>query len=321
MSADGSGDIARVAAGLRNEFRSSDSKLREDIRRIGKAAEKRAQTIGTRLDAVAERMEALGTDQAEVRRHVQRKLDQSALRMGRIEQELQLLEGLFRRQRGEVPVDLDSVPAELEPLVEEVRQAERIRSTMLSDDARAARQAEIDAFERRERTLAETRQRAVAASRKLAVGKAGGWAFRRAAATYRAERALLGVHEGEVAAAREKRDAAERELRVDATQQQAYQAHPGVAVADRLAELVRDRIDTAVADGKLFPSWFTNRLGHRPAPGRAADWREVAIEVVLYRITYAVTDRTVALGPRPQAGSHRGTRHDLVEAELHRLDE
>ncbi|RSM61902.1 hypothetical protein DMB66_23875 [Actinoplanes sp. ATCC 53533] len=321
MSPDSSGDIARVAAGLRNEFRSSDSKLREDIRRIGKAAEKRAQEIATRLDAIDERVGALVTDQAELRRQVQRKLDESGLRVGRIEQELQLLEGLFRRQRGEVPVDLDSVPAELGPLVEDVRQAERIRSTMLSDDARAACQAGIDAFERRERTLAETRQRAVAASRKLAVGKAGGWTFRRAAAAYRSERALLGVQEGEVAAARVERDAAERDLRVDATQQQAYQAHPGVAAADGLAAHVRDRIDAAVADCELFPSWFTNRLGYRPAPRRAADWREAAIQVVLYRITYAVIDRTVALGPRPEAGSYRRTRHDAVEAELHQLDE
>jgi len=321
MSPDGSGDIARVAAGLRNEFRSSDSKLREDIRRIGKVVEKRVKEVDARLDAIDEHVGALVTDQAELRRHVQRKLDDSGSQVRQIEGELHLIEGRLRRQRGEAPVDLDSVPAGLGPLVEDVREAERIRSTMLSDVGRAACQSAINAFERRERTLAETRQRAVVASRKLAVGKAGGWTFRRAAAAYRSERALLGVQEGEVATARVERDAAERDLRVDAAQQQAYQAHSGVAAADGLAAHVRDRIDAVVADCELFPSWFTNRLGYRPAPKRAADWREAAVQVVIYRITYAVADRTVALGLRPEAGSYRRTRYDAVEADLQRLDE
>jgi len=321
MSPDGTGDIARVAAGLRNELRSSERKLLEDLRRIGRVAEKRAKDVDARLDAIDKRVGALVTDQADLRRHVQRKLDDSGFQVRQIEGELHLIEGRLRRQRGEVAVDLDSVPAGLGPLVEDVREAARIRSTMLSDDARRACHAAINAFEHRERTLAETRQRAVAASRRLAVGKAGGWTFRRAAAAYRSERALLGVQEDEVAAARTERDAAERDLGADATRQQAYQAHSGVSAADALAAHVRDRIDAVVADCELFPSWFTNRLGYRPAPRRAADWREAAIQVVLYRITYAVTDRTVALGLRPEAGSHRRSRYDAVEAELLRLDE
>ncbi len=321
MSADASGDLARVAAGLRSEFRSKVNTLREEMRRIDKAAEKRARETGARLDAIDERMGALATDQAVLRRHVQRKLQDSALRAGRIEGELQVLEGLIRRHQGHVPVDLDRVPEELRPLVEDVREAERIRCTVLSDDARAACQEEIDDFERRGRALVETQQRAVEASRKLAVGKAGGWAFRRAAAAYRCERARMGVQEAELAAARVKRDAAEHDLHRDATQQQAYRTHPGASTADRLAAHVRDRIDAAVAEYDLFPPWFTTVLGHRPSPARAAQWREAAIQVVVSRITYAITDQVVALGPRPEGGGHRATRHDAVQAALLRLDE
>lgn len=321
MSADASGDIARVAAGLRNEFRGKVNTLREELRRVDKAAERRAREAGARLDATDERVGVLATDQAELRRQVERRLRDFGLRAGRIEGELHLLEGLVRRQQGHVPVDLDSVPDELGPLVEDVREAERIRSTVLSDEDRAACRQEIDAFEHRERALTETRQRAVEASRKLAVGKPGGWAFRRAAAAYRSERARLRAQEQEVTSTRAKRDAAERDLRRDATQQQAYRAHPGAEAADRLAAHVRDRIEAAVAGYDLFPPWFTTALGHRPAPTRAADWRETAIQVVLYRITYAVTDPVVALGPPPPAGGHRATRHDTVQAELLRLDD
>ena len=321
MSADASGDIARVAAGLRNEFRSSANTLREELRRLHKAVEKRAKETGARLDATDDRLAAVATDQAELRLHVQRKLHDAGFRVGRIERELHLLEGLFRRQQGHVPVDLDSVPAEWEPVVAEVREAERIRATMLTDEARAACHQEIDDCERRERLLAETRQRALTASRKLAVGKVGGWAFFRAAAAYRSERSRLRTQEGEVAAARAKRAAAERDLRRDAGQQQAYQGHPGASAADRLAGYVRDRIDAAVADYDLFPPWFTTVLGHRPARTRAADWRETAVQVVLYRLTFEVTDRVVALGPAPPDGGYRATRHDAVEAALRRLDE
>ncbi|MGW4942691.1 hypothetical protein ACWEOZ_14030 [Actinoplanes sp. NPDC004185] len=324
MSADASGDLARVAAGLRREMGSKVNTLRlqltQEMQRIDKTAERRAREASARFDAGEARVDALAAEQTELRRHVERKLREYATRAGRLEGEIQQIEGLLRRQQGELPVDLDTVPAELAPLVADVRAAEQVRSSIMDDAAVALRRQQIERFEQDECRLAETRQRALGVSRSLAVRKAGGWAFRRAAAAYRSERALMDEQEAQVAAARVQRDEAERELHRDAAQQQAYSAHPGASAADRLAAHVRDRIDAAVAGYELFPPWFTTVLGHRPLPARAADWREVAVQVVLYRITHGVTDRVVALGPPPESG-HRAAQHRAVHTALRQLDE
>jgi hypothetical protein len=317
VSADASGDLARVAANLRNEMRGKLNTLRlqltQEMQRIDRTAQRRAEETAARLGA-------LDTEQAEFREYVRRKLRDFDRRAGRLEGATRQLEGLLRRQQGHAPVDLDSVPPDLGVLVADVRAAEQIRSTVLDDAARAACQEQIERFEQGGRELAGTRRRALGVSRTLAVRKAGGWAFRRAATTYRSERALLGEQEAALEVARTKRDAAEDDLRRDAAQQQAYRDHPGASVADRLAEHIRARIDAAVAEYELFPPWFTTVLGHRPSPTRAAEWRDTAVQLVLYRITHAVTDPVVALGPAPRGG-HRAAQHEAVRAALGRLDE
>jgi hypothetical protein len=324
VSAEAANDLARVAARLRTEINDSARRSRqqaaEDMRRLTRAVEQRAKETGQRIDATDQRLSELAAEQDEFRSQVSRGMREFGLRAARIEGECQLLEGLLRREKGDVPVDLDAVPAAFRALVEDVREAERIRSALLDDDARTAHHRQIKVFEDRGRELAETRQRALEASHALAVGKAGSWAFRKAAARYRAARAGLDEQETALAAARTTRDAAERELRRDATQQQAFRAHPGASVADRLAAHVRDRIDAAVVEYELFPAWFVTELGHRPPVARAAEWRAAAIQLVLYRITYEVTDVVVALGPKPDGG-HRALQHRAVQAALRRLDE
>ncbi len=61
-------------------------------------------------------------------------------------------------------------------------------------------------------------------------------------------------------------------------------------------------------------------LRHRPPANRTAEWRDAAVELVLYRITYEVTDPVLALGPAPPGGPQL-TRHGAVRAALLRLDE
>jgi hypothetical protein len=62
---------------------------------------------------------------------------------------------------------------------------------------------------------------------------------------------------------------------------------------------LRQRITDAIGDRALFPAWFTTALGYSPPADSTAQWIAAATELIAYRITYAITDPAVALGPRP----------------------
>ncbi|MEU7907313.1 hypothetical protein [Actinoplanes sp. NPDC049118] len=303
-------DLARVADGLRNEFRRRLGMLRtqltDQIEQVGKAAEQRARELDARLDASDVRLgELRGARQA----------------IARLSGEIHLIEGRLRLEHGVVPIELDEISPVLEPMVAMVREAEDIRATILDDESRAALDERITAYEELERGAEETRTRALEASRALACERAGGRAFRRAAAAYRRERERLRAQTEELRTTQAGCEAARSALADDALRQQVYRAHRGTAVVEELAVHVRDRIDAAVGAHALFPAWFTiTELGHRPPAARAAQWRVVATQVVLYRMTYRVMHPVLALGPAPEGG-HRAERHAAILTALGRLAE
>jgi hypothetical protein len=80
-------------------------------------------------------------------------------------------------------------------------------------------------------------------------------------------------------------------------------------------ELIRTRIEDAVAQDLLFPAWFENMLGPAAPPGKADDWLYTATDVVLYRLLHDVTSPANALGAPPQEQGHRRTLHDRLIVE------
>ncbi|MGW4212536.1 hypothetical protein ACWEIJ_31415 [Lentzea sp. NPDC004789] len=80
-------------------------------------------------------------------------------------------------------------------------------------------------------------------------------------------------------------------------------------------ELIRARIEDAVARDLLFPAWFENMLGPAAPPGKADDWLYTATDVVLYRLLHDVTSPANALGPAPQEQGHRRSLHDRLIVE------
>ncbi|MGI5506637.1 hypothetical protein [Lentzea sp. CA-135723] len=79
--------------------------------------------------------------------------------------------------------------------------------------------------------------------------------------------------------------------------------------------LIRVRLEDAVASDLLFPAWFENVLGPAAPPGRADDWLYTATDVVLYRLLHEVTSPADALGPAPEEDGHRKTLHDRLTSE------
>jgi hypothetical protein len=318
-------DLARVADGLRNEFRRKVSTLRtqfdDELRQLRRAADQRAKETAARLDAADERLARIADAHDNLRAKTAGELRGARLAIARLTGEIHLIEGRLRLEHGVVPVDLDAIPAELEPLVAQLRAAEEVRATILDDGIRAGYEERVSAYTALERKVAETRTRALDASRALTTGKAGGRAFRRAAATYRREREQLRAQTDELRTTKPGVEAAQAALAWDVRRQHAYRALRGAAAVDELAAHVRERIDAAVEAHALFPAWFTStELGHRPPAGRAALWRDAATQVVLYRITHQVTHNVLALGPPPEGGQ-RAEQHAAVLATLRRLEE
>ena len=64
-------------------------------------------------------------------------------------------------------------------------------------------------------------------------------------------------------------------------------------------EQLRTRTDDAIRDAQLLPAWFTIVLGAHPPARDTEAWLRTAVDIVAYRMTYHVTDPTVALGREP----------------------
>ncbi|MFI7599705.1 hypothetical protein [Actinoplanes sp. NPDC049681] len=316
-------DLARVAEALRNEFRRKLNTLRlqlgEDLREVARTAEERSRHLTLRLDETGERVTTLAQAQDELRRQTEIELRAARQANARLTGEIQLIEGRLRLEHGVRPVDLDAVPPELAGLVAQVREAEEIRSGMLDDRTRADHHAVLDAYAELRRLSAESRSRALDASAVLARAKVGGRDFRKAAGSYRHHWQRLCAQNAELAAVRDDVAVAERDLERDLRRQEEFRTHRGSAAVEQLTAHLRSRIDAAVESHALFPPWFTiTELGHRPSAALAGVWRDVATRVVLYRITYGVTDGVSALG-EPPGGGHRAQRYAEVRAALAEL--
>jgi len=318
-------DLARVAEGLRTEIRRKITTLRtqldDELRQLRRAADERAKETGARLDAADEQLARVADAYADLRKQTDGELRGARQSIARLTGEIHLIEARLRLEHGVLPIDLDGVPAELGPLITQVRAAEEIRATILDEDIRVGYADRVDAYADLECSVAETRTLALHASRALAIERAGGRAFRKAAGAYRRERERLRAQTEELRATKLGCEVAQAALADDARRQEAYRAHRGAAAVDELIAHLHERIDAAVETHALFPAWFTiTELGHRPPAGRAAQWRDVATQVVLYRITYQVTHGVLALGPPPDGGQ-RADRHAKVLAGLRRLEE
>lgn len=87
----------------------------------------------------------------------------------------------------------------------------------------------------------------------------------------------------------------------------------------RLTLALRSRLADAVRSRSLLPAWFVTVLGAAP-PARGTDaWLETATRVLLYRLTYDITDQVVALGSAPsEADRHRSSWYEQLRKDLRR---
>jgi len=93
----------------------------------------------------------------------------------------------------------------------------------------------------------------------------------------------------------------------------------GTRAEKRLTLALRSRLADAVRDRALLPTWFVTVLGSAPPASGTQKWLDTATQVLLYRLTYDVTDQVVALGSKPSdADGHRGGWYEQLIKDLRR---
>ncbi|MFI5937122.1 hypothetical protein [Actinoplanes sp. NPDC051494] len=317
-------DLARTAEALRNEFQRRMNTLRrqldDDFKQATAASEQRVVDLAERLDQGEARVAGIVDAYDEMRRQTDGELRGARQAIARLTGEIHLIEGRLRLEHGVQPVDLDAVATELTKLVAQVRAVEQIRAGMLDERGRGKCEAVLTAYAELKRLGAQSRNRALDASGELARAKAGSRAFRTAAAAYRLHWGQFRSRERDLDREAPGYADADSALRRDAELREAFASQRGADAITDLTAHLRRKVDIAVETHALFPAWFTiTELGHRPSATRSAQWRDVATQVVLYRITFRVTHAVLALGD-PPAGRYQSERYTAIRAALRELD-
>lgn len=205
---------------------------------------------------------------------------------------------------------LDRPDPELAKLAEAAERAHELTTMLATPDVRAACEHAIESWNEWHRRHQELLDFALSASRTIAFTSEGQASRQRAIDEFTSARAelgaLLGHRQGYLNAATHARRQLDRDQQVrDRSQDEIDAGHLAwVALNARLST----QLNTALGRGAPLPAWLVVALGPAPTthPGR---WRELAVELFAYRITYAVKDRTEPLGPEPTSDDSSRRRH------------
>ncbi|MFE9942004.1 hypothetical protein [Streptomyces hirsutus] len=231
----------------------------------------------------------------------------------RLTQHVRLLDGQIKVAHGVPTADLDTFTVDQRALARTMERGWTARSLLLGDHDRVTHQVRV----RQQRDTAAKHRAALAA----VVKTVGGFTASRYGTTDHSQAA----DRLRTAIAEEKR------LRQDLTRQAPgaeesanaltndastrADKQPVIAAGDRADK----RLIMALRSRSLMPAWFVTVLGAAP-PARATEqWLETATRVLLYRLTYDITDPVVALGPEPSdTDRHRRSWHNELRKDLRR---
>ncbi|GAA2718451.1 MULTISPECIES: hypothetical protein [Streptomyces] len=214
--------------------------------------------------------------------------------------QVRLLEGQLLASGGAQLADLDTVTQEQRRLARAVARGREASSVLLTPHERSAHQQRIQRFESTVEHHRQHRTAVISTVGKLTRTTAPGDREKAAAelaqalATEQHLRQTLD-HQADLL------KAADTALAADA---QARAEKHGVIEAGKKAEqklilALRSRLADAISQRKLLPTWFVTVLGSAPPAARTQQWLETATQVLLYRLTYDISDQVVALGDKP----------------------
>jgi hypothetical protein len=229
------------------------------------------------------------------------------VRVDRLEKRLARLEWLVR---GDMRSELDHLEPPLAASAQAAERAHDLASGLIAPHVRAACEQAISAWREWCHQHAEVVAATLEASRMIAVTGPDSPVHERAAAEFRTRRSeltmLLTSKQGLLNAANH----ADRQL--DNDRQVRERCRPEIEAGheawDALNRRLRLRVTIAVRDGDPLPAWLVVAIGPPPSD-ELGEWRELAADLLAYRITYGVRDRMEALGPEPGADHSPRRRH------------
>lgn len=241
------------------------------------------------------------TDLEEATEELQGELAQTRTVVRHLAGRLTWVEHHVRISAGLTPVAIDEASPALQDLAGKVDRAATARAGILPDLQRNRLQAQINRYDNLRRQRQQQVAVAVSHSKILADCPDSGDEHAAASTAFRAALVQANQLAEQINSTRD--DASNARARLTAADE--YRRTHAATIAEGeqakiiLRRKLRQRITDAIGDRALFPAWFTTALGYGPPADGTTQWIAGAAELIAYRITYAITDPAVALGPRP----------------------
>ncbi|MEU5971954.1 hypothetical protein [Streptomyces globisporus] len=233
--------------------------------------------------------------------------------MKRLTQHVRLLEGQIMVTGNIPPADLDTFTKDQHALAATMASGWDAADALLTTTLRTHHQGRVQRFHTAQAEHRATREEAVALVATLLNTPHNTQPHAKVATKLRSviarestERQVLAR---QTAGARASAAALAADQAATADKQPAIAA--GQRAEQRLTLALRSKLADAISNRLLLPAWFATVLGPAP-PARNTDrWLECATRVLLYRLTYRVTDQVLALGARPDPDDEH--RHEWWE--------
>ncbi len=241
------------------------------------------------------------TDVEDATEELQGELAQTRTVVHHLAGRLTWLEHHIRTSTGLTAVTIDEASPALQDLARKADLAATARAGILPDLQRNCLQAQINRYDNLRRQRQQQLATAVTHSKILTGCPDSGDEHAAAFTAFRAALAQTNQLAEQINSTRD--DVSNARARLAAADEY-RRTHEATIAEGEQAKIVlhrklRQRVTDAIGDRALFPAWFTTALGYSPPADGTTPWMDAATELIAYRITYAITDPAVALGPRP----------------------
>ncbi|MEU3356069.1 hypothetical protein [Streptomyces sp. NPDC037389] len=255
--------------------------------------------IRSEIGSVEDDVSSVRSDLSELDDDVRGHIHDTEQALKRLTGRVQALEAHLLAAQGAPQADLDTIDPEWKKLARTATHGWHVRSGLLSDHQRDAHRRQVLHYEGALEERDEHRSKVIEAAGILASTPHGAPEFKQAVMDFGTSRSLAESHEQRARHLAGPAKTAQAALAQDDVLRQAKTSliDQGDKAQKKLEWLLRGRLAEAVSRRALLPMWFVTVLGPVPPADKTQEWMDLATQVMLYRVTYEVTDQVVALGP------------------------